>query len=206
MAAVLEVHLMLRKCPELWTIQRLIRGYGITTRSLVSMDSWQFDNPQPVEMPGPLTELLARHPILVAECAAAAFRAAGWHLERAGAEAIFTAWVDTFGHPQLDRDRITAENRSCYAAIYRSIALLARGAPGMFLAAGIGVETVFDYQGDLDRAHAAFNDALDPDLVDSAIYEIRAHQSRVNYLLRQIKRAETLEAVAVAAGEKRRWS
>ena len=61
-------------------------------------------------------------------------------------------------------------------------------------------------QGDLDRAHAAFNDALDPDLVDSAIYEIRAHQSRVNYLLRQIKRAETLEAVAVAAGEKRRWS
>ena len=152
MAAVLEVHLMLRKCPELWTIQRLIRGYGITTRSLVSMDSWQFDNPQPVEMPGPLTELLARHPILVAECAAAAFRAAGWHLERAGAEAIFTAWVDTFGHPQLDRDRITAENRSCYAAIYRSIALLARGAPGMFLAAGIGVETVFDYQGALDRA------------------------------------------------------
>ena len=152
MAAVLEVHLMLRKCPELWTIQRLIRGYGITTRALVSMDSWQFDNPQPVEMPGPLTELLARHPILVAECAAAAFRAAGWHLERAGAEAIFTAWVDTFGHPQLDRDRITAENRSCYAAIYRSIALLARGAPGMFLAAGIGVETVFDYQGDLDRA------------------------------------------------------
>ena len=63
-------------------------------------------------------------------------------------------------------------------------------------------------QGDLDRAHAAFNDALDPDLLDSAIYEIRAHQSRINYLLRQIKETETLEAttVAVMAGGKKRWN
>ena len=62
-------------------------------------------------------------------------------------------------------------------------------------------------QGDLDQAHAAFNNALDPDLVDSAIYEIRAHQSRINYLLRQIKERETLEAttVAAASGGRRRW-
>ena len=62
-------------------------------------------------------------------------------------------------------------------------------------------------QGDLDRAHAAFNDALDPDLVESSIYEIRAHQSRINYLLRQIKDFETCAATAVTAqGDGRgRW-
>ena len=70
------------------------------------------------------------------------------------------------------------------------------------------VDSLQRAQGDLDRAHAAFNDALDPDLVESSIYEIRAHQSRINYLLRQIKEAETLEttAVAVMAGGKKRWT
>jgi len=52
-------------------------------------------------------------------------------------------------------------------------------------------------QGDLDRAHAAFNDALDPDLVESSIYEIRAYQHRINYLLRQIKETESLEAAVI---------
>ena len=70
------------------------------------------------------------------------------------------------------------------------------------------VDSLQRAQGDLDRAHAAFNDALDPDLVESSIYEIRAHQSRINYLLRQIKAAETLEttAVAVMAGGRKRWT
>ena len=62
-------------------------------------------------------------------------------------------------------------------------------------------------QWNLDRAHAAFNDALDPELVEAAIYEIRSHQSRMNYLLRQIKETEQTEAAALAAmsGGKRRW-
>ena len=58
---------------------------------------------------------------------------------------------------------------------------------------------------DLSHAQAAFNDALDPDLVESSIYEIRAHQSRINYLLRRIKAEESREAVAAMAGGKKQW-
>ena len=60
-------------------------------------------------------------------------------------------------------------------------------------------------KGDLSHAQAAFNDALDPDLVESSIYEIRAHQSRINYLLRRIKAEESQEAVAAMAGGKKQW-
>jgi len=62
-------------------------------------------------------------------------------------------------------------------------------------------------QYELTRAHAAFNDALDPELVEAAIYEIRAHQSRINYLLRRIKEQEIADGAAVAAmtGGRRRW-
>jgi len=63
-------------------------------------------------------------------------------------------------------------------------------------------------QYELTRAHAAFNDALDPELVEAAIFDTRACQSRVNYLLRQIKEQENLEGTAIAAmvGGKKRWS
>ena len=60
-------------------------------------------------------------------------------------------------------------------------------------------------QRDLSHAYLSFNDAVDPELVESSIYEIRAHQSRINYLLRRIKAEESREAVAAMAGGKKQW-
>lgn len=54
-------------------------------------------------------------------------------------------------------------------------------------------------QQDLSHAFAAFDYTSDPELTESCIFEIRALQSRMNYLLRQIKELEACSATAVTA-------
>ena len=59
----------------------------------------------------------------------------------------------------------------------------------------------------LNHAYLAFDDAVDPDLVESCIFEIRSLQSRVNYLLRQLKAEEESAQNIAAAGKegRRKW-
>ena len=42
-------------------------------------------------------------------------------------------------------------------------------------------------QGELSQAYRQFNEAVDPELVESSIYQISAVKARCNYLLRRIK-------------------
>ena len=60
----------------------------------------------------------------------------------------------------------------------------------------------------LNHAYAAFDYTSDPELTESCIFEIRALQSRMNYLVRQIKELETCAATAVTAqaGGRSRWT
>lgn len=60
-------------------------------------------------------------------------------------------------------------------------------------------------QSALSSAHAAFDYSSDPELTESCIFEIRALQSRMNYLVRQIKELES-NAVAAHAGGRSRWT
>lgn len=60
-------------------------------------------------------------------------------------------------------------------------------------------------QSELAHAYSAFDYASDPDLTDSCIYEIRSLQSRMDYLVKQIKEHEA--CLAAAAGTRRaRWT
>ncbi len=63
-------------------------------------------------------------------------------------------------------------------------------------------------QSALTHAYAAFDYTSDPELTESCIFEIRALQSRMNYLVRQIKELETCAATAVTAhaGGRSRWT
>ena len=65
-----------------------------------------------------------------------------------------------------------------------------------------------DTQQALSLAFAAFDYTSDPELTESCIFEIRALQSRMNYLLRQIKDLEACSATAVTAhaGGRGRWT
>ena len=52
-------------------------------------------------------------------------------------------------------------------------------------------------QGDLALAYRQFNQALDPELVESCIYQISAVKARCNYLIRAIKERSPETAAAV---------
>jgi len=55
-------------------------------------------------------------------------------------------------------------------------------------------------QGDLQQAYRQFNQALDPELVESCVYQISAVKARCNYLIRAIKeRSPTTAAAASSA-------
>lgn len=46
---------------------------------------------------------------------------------------------------------------------------------------------LLEAQGDLACAYRQFNQAVDPELVESCIYQIKAEKARCNYLIRSIK-------------------
>ena len=55
-------------------------------------------------------------------------------------------------------------------------------------------------QNELARAYCQFNHAVDPELVESCIYQINAIKARCNYLIRSIK-AHSPETLAAARTE-----
>lgn len=59
-----------------------------------------------------------------------------------------------------------------------------------------------DAQTELMWAYRQFDEAVDPELVESCCYQISAIKARCNYLLRSIK--ERTEAAA-SAGEEPKW-
>ena len=52
----------------------------------------------------------------------------------------------------------------------------------------------------LSQAYQNFNAARDPDLIESAVFEIKAMQARYSYFLRQVKLLERDEEQADGAG------
>ncbi len=53
----------------------------------------------------------------------------------------------------------------------------------------------------LDTAYSNFENVVDPDLIDSCIYEVNAIQQRYRYLLKQLKMDETPVIAAKTQGD-----
>ncbi|MEG1594263.1 MAG: DUF2508 family protein [Oscillibacter sp.] len=62
-------------------------------------------------------------------------------------------------------------------------------------------EELLSARGDLTQAYRQFDQALDPELVESCIYEISAVKARCNYLIRAIKARSPKTASAAATQE-----
>ena len=61
-------------------------------------------------------------------------------------------------------------------------------------------------QGELAFAYRQFNQALDPELVESCIYQISAVKARCNYLIRAIKERSPEAAAACRLEEDTAWT
>ena len=65
---------------------------------------------------------------------------------------------------------------------------------------------LLDAQGDLALAYRQFDQALDPELVESCIYQISAVKARCNYLIRAIKERSPETAAAVKQEGDAAWT
>ena len=65
---------------------------------------------------------------------------------------------------------------------------------------------LLDAQGDLALAYRQFDQALDPELVESCIYQISAVKARCNYLIRAIKARQPAVAAALPPKEDVTWT
>ena len=63
-----------------------------------------------------------------------------------------------------------------------------------------------DAQGDLQQAYHQFNQAVDPELIESCVYQISAVKARCNYLIRAIKARCPEPAAAVKLEEDVTWT
>lgn len=61
-------------------------------------------------------------------------------------------------------------------------------------------------QADLANAYRQFDQALDPELVESCIYQISAVKARCNYLIRAIKERSPNAAVAAGLEGEATWT
>ena len=61
-------------------------------------------------------------------------------------------------------------------------------------------------QGELSLAYRRFDQALDPELVESCIYQISAVKARCNYLIRAIKERSPEAAAACRLEEDTAWT
>ena len=60
---------------------------------------------------------------------------------------------------------------------------------------------LLEAQGDLAQAYRQFDQALDPELVESCVYQISAVKARCNYLIRAIKeRSPAVSRTGIALG------
>ena len=65
-------------------------------------------------------------------------------------------------------------------------------------------EELLEAQGELALAYCRFNQAVDPELVESCVYQISAVKARCNYLIRAIKAREPEAAAALSRTMSRR--
>lgn len=61
-------------------------------------------------------------------------------------------------------------------------------------------------QGDLALAYRQFDQALDPELVESCVYQISAVKARCNYLIRAIKERSPEAAAAIRLEGDAAWT
>ena len=65
---------------------------------------------------------------------------------------------------------------------------------------------LLEAQGELALAYRRFNQAVDPELVESCVYHISAVKARCNYLIRTIKKHDPEALTAIRPEGESTWS
>ncbi len=142
MAIVLDINILCKKMLSLNLIEELIGTYEVTINSISSIDTWEWENEQQIEFLQ-IKDAITRGKIIIIKLKSHEFKDLGVYIEKMNDIYLYTLWINTEGYPELDCDKISAENRTYYEIIYQEILKVNRKYQNLFEIVGIGLETNF---------------------------------------------------------------
>lgn len=145
MAVVLDVNILCERVIDFSIIENTIKMYSLRLASVSSIDSWVWDNEQPIKELRQISDIVDSNKIVIIKLKAPLFKDVGIYIERVDSCYLYTVWINTEGHPQLDSDVITPENREYYEKVYQGISVVANSELDLLKVVGIGVESDFYY-------------------------------------------------------------
>lgn len=146
MAAVLDLTICCKRLLKTSSMEKLMRTYGVTVKSIYSIDNWRWENQQALNGFHQITEALNTNKIIIVELISPLFKDLGIYIENENSAFIYTVWINTEGYSELDCDFINSANSRFYSRIYQMIFSLNQLEPNVMKAAGIGMETCFTYR------------------------------------------------------------
>ena len=151
MAATFDINMLCNKMLGIEMIDELLKRYDVRIKFVHSIDNWQWGNENDLDSLNQVKSVLDSGKIVVVQLEKASVKDLGIYIEKVSHFYLYTLWINTDGYQMLDCDRVTSENSGFYEKIYHDIAQIEKRNEGTFDAVGIGLETDFYYNQDLEQ-------------------------------------------------------
>lgn len=145
MAIVLDINFLCNRMLDIDIIVELLNDYGVSIKSINSIDNWMWDNEQKVECLNQVEGVLNDYRIVIIELKKVLIKDLGVYIEKIENLYLYTLWINTEGYQMLDCDKVTLENSKFYEEIFQTILKVNKRVENIFEVIGIGLETDFYY-------------------------------------------------------------
>lgn len=151
MAAAFDINMLCNKLINIDIINELLGRYGVRIQSIHSIDNWQWGNENDLDSLNQVKSVLDSGKIVVVQLEKTSIKDLGIYIEKVSHFYLYTLWINTEGYQMLDCDRVTSENSKFYEEIYHEIAQIEKRNANTFDVVGIGLETDFSYNQDIEQ-------------------------------------------------------
>ena len=150
MAIVLDVNILCNKILDIKLIATYLEKYSINIDAVYSIDNWMWENKKEIKDFKQISNLVDSQHIVVIELNKPSTKAVGLYIEKVENHFLYTLWINTEGYSVLDCEEVTMDNRESYRNIMQGILGLISLEKDSFVLAGIGLETDFCYENDIE--------------------------------------------------------
>lgn len=154
MAVVLNFNLV---CYDLIDLNRVLKenmdpNWDLSIEEVSCINNWMWENLHELQGISLIRKELDESRIVIIHLKSSAFKDVGIYIERVKDKYVYDFWVNTEGYKELDVDVINSKNTKYYQVIYELFGNIFRTQSIKFLILGIGLETKFQFEGDVRQA------------------------------------------------------
>ena len=152
MAVAWEFLVIKERAMESEILEQIIEEYGdnINITDIFSMDDWKWSNQQRLKDIAEINERLDEGKIITVEMQSEKWKSLGLYAEK-GKAYLYTFWMNTEGHPEIDSDQITDANKQYYCQAYSILDKLIQKYKFSFNYIAIGLESDIRYGEDIGK-------------------------------------------------------